>query len=465
MKTRSFLERNNILDFITEYNMLLEDDRVIVGVSGGPDSVCLLLLLSEIQKLYNLTIQVVHINHMIRGEAADADERFVKALCSDLSIDCVSYSIDIPSLAKISGRSLEEEARIARYDKLKEVAGASGKIAIAHNADDNAETVLFHLIRGCGLDGACGIAPVNNIPINDNDDSNTVTVIRPLLRVRKKDIVAFLQDLGQNYCVDHTNQENEYSRNAIRNIVLPALEQINTEASTHISDFAFRMSQTRDYLATQVNLLQQEIIKYENNKKILIKEQLSATDKLVARQVLKEYLSSYMPDQKDVSAYHINKAMEFLNSTQYKTLSLPYGYTLTSDRTKLWVIQDKQNREEKSDFGHISIRQFPYTKDLVIPTKTYTKWFDYDKIYGDVVFRSRQPGDYLVINDQGGTKKLQDYFTAEHIPATLRDEVMLVCENNHVLWVIGHRISAYYKVTDATTNIMEITYHKEGLED
>ena len=172
-----FLKKKKIKEYIEKYNMLNKGDGVVLGLSGGPDSVCLFFVLLALKEEYNLTISAVHINHMIRGKDADEDQEYVEALCKEFNVPLHALRIDIPALAKASGRSIEEEARIARYDAFEEVAaafeeqGIPAKIAVAHNADDNAETVLFHMARGTGLDGVCGIAPKRD------------RIIRPLLAI------------------------------------------------------------------------------------------------------------------------------------------------------------------------------------------------------------------------------------------------------------------------------------------
>ena len=183
-----FLKKKKIREYIEKYNMLNKGDGVVLGLSGGPDSVCLFFVLLALKEEYNLSISAVHINHMIRGKDADEDQEYVGTLCREFDIPLDALRIDIPALAKGSGRSIEEEARIARYEAFEKAAsafeekGLNAKIAVAHNADDNAETVLFHMARGTGLDGMCGIAPKRD------------KIIRPLLAVPKQDILELLNE-------------------------------------------------------------------------------------------------------------------------------------------------------------------------------------------------------------------------------------------------------------------------------
>ena len=314
MTIGSFLKKKKINEYIEKYNMLNRGDGVVLGLSGGPDSVCLFFVLLALKSEYNLTIEAVHINHMIRGVDADEDEEYVRKLCQEFDVPLKATRIDIPSLASASGRSIEEEARIARYEAFEDAArglrdkGLSVKIAVAHNADDNAETVLFHMARGTGLDGMCGIAPVRD------------GIIRPLLTVSKKDILEFLESNEIAYCIDATNQQVDYDRNRIRHNIMPELNLINDKALEHIFDMTERLSQVADYISFEAKGLLQMANEEDGS---LRKRAISTAPRVIASQALKEYLSSFMPYQKDVSAVHIESILDLLNEDGERQIQLP----------------------------------------------------------------------------------------------------------------------------------------------
>ncbi|MCR4830841.1 MAG: tRNA lysidine(34) synthetase TilS [Pseudobutyrivibrio sp.] len=443
-----FLKKKKIREYIDRYNMINRGDGVVIGLSGGPDSVCLFFVLLALKQEYDLTLKAVHINHMIRGKDADEDEEYVKQLCKEFEVPLESLHIDIPLLVKESGRSLEEEARIARYDAFEKAAndmeeeGYSTKIAVAHNADDNAETVLFHMARGAGLDGMCGIAPVRGI------------VIRPLLEVSKKDILNFLEENEVGYCVDGTNSQVDYDRNRIRHNVMPELLQINEKALEHISEMTTRLSQVAEYISLEANGLLQ-MAKLDDNK--LRKRTIATAPRVVASQALKEYISRFMPYQKDVAACHIDSILDLLREDGERQVQLPYNKTMVISYEELYVI-DKDMPKAKPIFNY---REFDYEQGMKYPTEIYTKWFDCDRITDNVVIRTREEGDYLCIDSEGNRKSIQDYFVDEKIPRHLRDEVPLVCDGNHVMWVVGHRVSEYYKISTNTTRVLEIKYAEE----
>ena len=448
MTIGSFLKKKKIKEYIEKYNMLTRGDGIVLGLSGGPDSVCLFFVLLALKEEYNLTINAVHINHMIRGKDADEDEEYVRWLCNDFEVPLIVEKIDIPSLAKASGRSIEEEARMARYEAFdrasKDLAknGMPVKIAVAHNADDNAETVLFHMARGTGLDGMCGIAPVRD------------GIIRPLLAVPKKDILDFLEANDIGYCIDATNQQVDYDRNRIRHNIMPELGKINDKALEHIFDMTERLSEVADYISFEANGLLQ-IAKEDDGS--LRKRAIATAPHVIASQALKEYLSQFMPYQKDVSAVHIDSILELLNEDGERQVQLPYKKTLVISYEKLYVI----DKDEKKGEPHFEYREFAYEKAMNYPKETYTKWFDCDRIRANIVIRTRAEGDYLVIDSKGNRKSIQDYFVDEKIPRHMRDEVPLVCDGNHVMWVVGHRVSEYYKISENTTRVLEISYTEE----
>ncbi len=449
MTIGSFLDKKKIRDYINKHTMLNKGDGVVLGLSGGPDSVCLFFVLLELQQEYDLTIRAVHVNHCIRGDEADSDQQYAKSLCQVNNIPLRELVIDIPALAKESGRSTEEEARMARYKAFNEEAnylknelGCDVKIAVAHNADDNAETVLFHMARGTGLDGMCGIAPVR-----DN-------IIRPLLQISKKEILQILEDNKIEYCIDSTNNQVDYDRNKIRHNIMPQLAEINDKALEHISEMTERLSAIADYISLEAHGLLQIAKEGEGR---LRKRAIATAPPVIASQALKDYLSEYMPDKKDVSAVHVESILGLLNEDGERQVQLPYKKTLVISYEEIYVV-DQEAPSKNPTFNY---RQFTLEEGMKYPEDTYTKWFDCDRITDNVVIRNRQEGDYLCIDSAGNHKSIQDYFVDEKIPRHLRDEIPLVCDGNHVMWVVGHRISEYYKISKNTSQVLEISYTEE----
>lgn len=451
MTIGSFLKKNKIREYIDKNDMLSKGDRVVLGLSGGPDSVCLFFVLLGLRDEYDLTIYALHVNHCIRGEDADGDQAYVEELCRQFEVPVRTLKIDVPALARESGRGLEEEARLARYQAFEDYAkeldndGHETKIVIAHNADDNAETVLFHMVRGSGLDGMCGIAPKRG------------RIIRPLLEVPKKEIMELLEENQIDYCIDETNSDVNYDRNKIRHNIIPEFQDINPKALTHITEMTNRLTEVAEYISIEAHGLLQ-IAKEDGDK--LRKRTIATAPRVIASQALKDYLSRFMPQQKDVSATHIETILGLLNEDGERQVKLPYKKTLIISYETIYVVEDEGGEAEsgeplESDF---SFREFDYEQGVKYPTDTYTKWFDCDRITDNVVIRTRAEGDYLTIDAVGNHKSIQDYFVDAKIPRHLRDTIPLVCDGSHVMWVVGYRISEFYKISNDTTRVLEIVY-------
>ena len=450
-----------------EHEMTAPGDAVIVALSGGADSVCLLTVLKQLATPEFL-LRAVHVHHGIRGAEADRDEAFAQKLCESLSVPlCVAYC-HVPAYAAEHGLSEEEAGRILRYQVLEKEAGkweqelpagSRVKIALAHHRDDNAETILHHLLRGSGLTGLAGIRPVQG------------RRIRPLLCVGREEIRAYLEAGHISWCEDSTNQSLDYTRNRIRSQVLPLLKTaVNEQAEEHILQAGQIIGQADAYLRQQAEEIWQEAVCGRE-------EDLAAIPLTAfARQpeILKTYLIRHMLDQlhpgwKDIGSRHFTAIAELAGKPVGSRLDLPGGLMARTGYETLEIVR-KTEREvsvktESGADGEIHGRQtvpelhmtvFSRQKDQEIPKNQYTKWFDYDKIKGTLSVRTRRTGDYLIL-PSGGSKTIARYMIDEKIPKEKREQILLLAEGSHVLWVVGFRISEYYKIEEHTENILQVT--------
>ena len=456
-----------VRDYMREHEMTAPGDAVIVALSGGADSVCLLTVLKQLATPEFL-LRAVHVHHGIRGAEADRDEAFAQKLCESLSIPlCVAYC-HVPAYAAEHGLSEEEAGRILRYQVLEKEAGkweqelpagSRVKIALAHHRDDNAETILHHLLRGSGLTGLAGIRPVQG------------RRIRPLLCVGREEIRAYLEAGHISWCEDSTNQSPDYTRNRIRSQVLPLLKTaVNEQAEEHILQAGQIIGQADAYLRQQAEEIWQEAVCGRE-------EDLAAIPLTAfARQpeILKTYLIRHMLDQlhpgwKDIGSRHFTAIAELAGKPVGSRLDLPGGLMARTGYETLEIVR-KTEREvsvktESGADGEIHGRQtvpelhmtvFSRQKDQEIPKNQYTKWFDYDKIKGTLSVRTRRTGDYLIL-PSGGSKTIARYMIDEKIPKEKREQILLLAEGSHVLWVVGFRISEYYKIEEHTENILQVT--------
>lgn len=474
--------------FIQKYHMLTCGDRVIAGVSGGADSVCLFLMLLELREKIGFDLIAVHVHHGLRGEAADQDQQFVEALCEQHRIPLEIFRVNLESIAKKRKQSLEEAGRMVRREAFDSVCKKYGgnKIALAHHQNDNAETLLWNLSRGTGLDGLGGIRPVNG------------KFIRPLLCMNRKEIEEYLAKRKQSYCIDETNAGTDYTRNKLRHLVLPILEeQVNSAAVRHMNETMEQIWELQEYMQEQVEAAYQECVQEHFEKACWIQIQQKSFEtfqELIKKMVIRKGMEQVGGKKRDLSHKHVDVMMELMNKQVGRTLDLPYemhakrnyeGIRLEKQRTYLSGEEKKAEimQECMSELNipgetiladrnlklRCKILEKPKNLSIKdIPQKIYTKWFDYGIIKSSLYIRTRQAGDTIVIDEKGHQKKLKNWFVDEKIPKEVRDSQLLLAENNEILWVLGHRMSQAYQVKQSTKWILQIeveTYKSDGGEE
>ena len=452
---------NKVKAYMEEYQMVNENDTVVVGVSGGADSVCLFLLLHEYCRQKNARLVAVHVNHLIRKDAA-ADAVYVRDLCEEYGVPLHIIPEDVQAYAKKNGLGTEEAGRIIRYRAFEDVLleyGGQGKIAVAHHKGDLAETVLFNLFRGSGIGGLTGIAPRRG------------NIIRPLLDVTREEIECFLMEKGRKWCIDSTNQENTYTRNKLRNVLLPYAEkEICPQATAHVASAAKELAQIKDLLDELTKEALKKAVTFESDVKAAVfTEPFAALHEVIKKQVILRVFAYLTPARKDITSVHVNDLLSLFEKENGKQIHLPYRLVATRVYDRVVI---KRQQEEKgewsipvSSLGKIccesgEVLEFsviPYDNSIEIPRKRYTKWFDYDKIINCLELRNRRIGDYLTISADGKKKNVKEYFIEEKIPREERDKKILLADESHILWIVGMRISEHYKVTEQTKNILQVT--------
>lgn len=469
---------DRVLEYIQENQMIEAGDKIIVGVSGGPDSVCLLFLLKRYKKMLDISLAVVHMEHGIRGKESAEDAAFVENLCRDWEIPFFLYRKDVPKLSREWKCSEEEAGRRVRYEAFEEVRERIGaeKIAVAHNQDDQAETILFHLARGSGLLGLTGIQPVRG------------RIIRPLLCLSRAEIEEILEKEGLLSRTDATNREIEYTRNRIRLHILPLLrEELNTKASEHIARTGEMLSSIEDYMISQAALEAKQLMQEKNGLLYLDRRALHDKHEAMKDYILRCCLMRALGgDLHNISFVHIADLKRLCDNQSGRRLNLPRGLAAYTENDML-VIGPREALVHYSCFKmrdtycsqggglsitlpdkgevwygkyHILTALEPY-KNEIIPEKMYTKWFDYDTIKNTVQIRSRMEGDYLTVTADGKRKTLKKYLIDEKIPAGERGGLCLLADESHILWVIGHRISEAYKVTEKTQRVLKVQVMEE----
>lgn len=488
---------NRIIEYCIKQQMLADGDGVVVGLSGGADSVCLLHALLRLQESMHLRLLAVHVHHGIRGASADLDARFAGRLCEQLKVEYHEERADVPAFAKAGGLTLEEAGRRVRYGcflRLMEQRGYK-KLAVAHHQNDLAETMLFHMVRGTGLSGLVAMTPVTALKSSPSFRLAGAELIRPLLGVTKSEIEDILGKLGIAYCTDETNEDTSYSRNYIRREVVERLTHVNSQAVSHMAALSGRLSLAQDFLAQKADEAFRACVSEEvtPNKRFLHIDcrYLETAHPYIQQELVKRSLVSLAEAARDIQAVHIEHLLLLKERKSGRRIQLPYGITAwkgygeliletacagCGDTFSLAVLLPQKGRQAvyALPWGQRMILERianPYIETpeeaekaepvpplLKIGKKSYTNYFDCDKIENSLVLRHPQPEDYFVINRIGNRKLLRRYFIDEKVPAFKRGTLPVLADGHHVLWIPGYRMSEYYKVTEHTGNVLKLSF-------
>ncbi len=433
---RGFLEQNNI-----------SNCNITVALSGGKDSVSLLIALLRLKDEFLLCITAAHLNHNLRGEESQRDENYVKELCQKLGVHLYLESINVQDIAKNQHKGIEETARQCRYDFLNRV--SPQYIATAHNKEDNAETVLLNIIRGTGIQGLCGI------------DSAQDRLIRPLLSVSKKDIIEYLNAENIDFVTDSTNADITYSRNRVRNVIIPETEKINqgsVDAILRLSNIAREYEEHIIYEA-------EEIINQSKTDDGYSADIIKKADICLRKKIISLIIAEHI--KQNVSHLHITMADSLLN-TEGK-LNLPENLFFTVKNGIIRIEKQKEIEDysfcypfdmQSKNYGDFSVictvmDRVEFEQFRKVNNLAKFILLDCDKIPNDLYFRSKIEGD--VFCPFGRSRKtLKKYFIDEKIPQSMRNRIAVLASLNEILGVEKFGASADYGVTEKTNKIVKI---------
>ncbi len=455
---------NKVIDYEKKYHMIAAGDRLVAGISGGADSICLLFMLIRMQQEIPFSITAVHVNHQLRAEEAERDQHFVEEICRQKNIPCRVFSEDVQAMAKAQGLTLEEAGRAVRrkcfYQVLEEE--NADKIVVAHHKNDNAETFLLNLARGAGLTGLGGMRPVNG------------KMIRPLLCLSRAEIESWLESQEIAWCTDSSNASDHYTRNRIRNHILPMLEaQVNEKTVEHLQETMEQMQLLKDYVETQCERAMEHCVIWEPDGCCQVNQKaLEREHPYLQTEILKRVLIRTGGQAKDVAQVHVESLQKLLEKQVGREIHLPYGVNARRIYEGICLYHPKENTEfqelelqipgetyvpwaDKTIVCSVVTRNEDFSLEQ-IEENPYTKWFDYDIINNTVQIRTRQAGDFLTIDENGHSQKLKSWFINEKIPSAQRESMMLLACGNEVLWIPGHRRGSRYLVTDKTKDILKI---------
>ncbi|HOQ37958.1 MAG TPA: tRNA lysidine(34) synthetase TilS [Acetivibrio sp.] len=468
---------DKVLDAIEKHKLINKGDGIVIGVSGGPDSLCLLHILYSLKDKMGLKLFVAHVNHMLRGDESLKDESFVGDICRKLNIVFESVHIDIGKLAKERGLSLEEAGRMERYRFFDSVADRYGaeRIAVAHNKNDQAETVLMNIIRGSGLDGLKGM------------EYKRGRIIRPFLQIERAEIENYCREHGLEPRVDSSNLENIYTRNRIRLDLIPHID------SLFKTDIVKSIGRLADLVREDSSFIEEQIDKVYNNINIEVKEseatlnisEIKGYHIAVIRRIIRNIIKEIRGNLKGIESIHVDSITDLIeNGRTGAMLHLPGGLRVLKSYEMLKIymgekeagVPDFNKRvtvpgatridEINSSVEAFIIDEPKNIKDFnKAKSDSMVQFFDYDRLKDGINIRYRKDGDIFKPLGSVGTKKLKEFFIDSKIPRHIRDRIPLISKDKEIVWIIGYKISDKFKVTENTKTILKLIFKRDMSAD
>lgn len=436
---------------IVSHNLLETGDRLIVGASGGPDSQFLIYLLNEIKADYKLKITLAHLNHLHRKEAI-YDENLVIETAKKLGLGVRVKKASMDNFARENKISAEDAGRRLRYNFFNELAGKNAKIAVAHNKDDQAETIIMRMIRGTGLDGLAGM------------DYRKDNIIRPILNFEKNEILAYLDENNIPYAIDQTNLSNDYTRNFVRNEIIPKMEEINPKTVDNIYSLSKLVKNDLEIIDDSILNLSNDVIKSQISEEIVFdKEKFENISYSYQARILRLAIAKLNKSTKDFSRENIDDFINLINLSNGKKIikdDLEFSKSYSTYKLKKLVDQGIKDEliylnlsENKIFNGYYISAKLVDQNDIKSPNIGY---FDYDKLSFPLIIRNRKNGDKFKPLGFGHTKKLKDFFIDEKIDKDLRDHIPIIISNDQIIWIANYRMAEDFKVDAKTKKIVKI---------
>ncbi len=466
---------DKVLDTINRYKLVANGDLVVLALSGGPDSVALFHVLLTLSPRLGISLHALHVNHMLRGAESDGDEAYVSLLCSQSGVPLKICRHDIRLVAEQKGISLEEAGRDIRYRELEDYADSVGasRIALAHNRNDQAETVLMNIIRGTGIKGLTGIDHIRG------------KIIRPLLDTDRSDIEEYCRLNGLTPRTDSSNLKNDFTRNKIRLDLIP---YIKSNFSADITENVCRMSSLARLDNGFIEAAAEEafeMCRIEDGKGFvkMKAELISKLHPALIKRVLRLASSKALGDLKGIGMGHVEDIEELVRRGRTGAcIELPRGLRASMEygTLKLFIMDDKAAKPVAATFDR-AVNLFGNTEfegsgcvlcaglltDIVdvdnylnMGYNSLVQFFDYDRLKMGIRIhiRHRQDGDIFRPYMSNGSKKLKEYFIDEKIPRDMRDNIPLIACGKEIVWIIGYKISDKFKVTENTRNILRMDW-------
>ncbi|RZB34080.1 MAG: tRNA(Ile)-lysidine synthase [Desulfobacteraceae bacterium Eth-SRB2] len=461
---------------ITTYGMLKPRDSVLIGVSGGPDSVALFHLLLTFAPRFSLRLGVAHLNHCLRQDDSDKDAEFVASLAGRFGIPCYIHKINVRKYQIENKLSLEEAARRVRHSFLNHVAEKNrfNKIALGHHFDDNAELVLMNLFRGSGPLGISAIPPVRNGKI-----------IRPLLQSNRSEIITFLDQNGLKYVSDPSNRDTRFLRNRIRHDLIPLLKtSYNPKISQSLNRLASIIRSEEEWIEGVIHpLFEKAALSIQDGRIALSVSILNGIHVAAQRRIIRKAISKTKGDLRRIRLTHIDSAINLLEyGPDYGNIDLPDRVRIQRKGDVILFFREKstlRNMDVKSDRAETLPFEYPIAKpeslfikeisahvkftemckkDLpdLYGTGQNTGFFDRDALSFPLVLRNFRHGDRFAPLGMTGTQKIKKFFIDKKVPRKERTRCPILLCRGKIIWVAGYRIDDSVKVKSSTKNVLKI---------
>ena len=446
---------------IEKYKLLKKGERVVVALSGGPDSVALLTVLAPIAKALDLSLIIAHFNHGLRGTESDEDERFSRDLSEKMGLAFVSGKMD--QIKGKKGISPEDFYRRKRYDFLNKISEdyQAQKIALGHNLQDQAETVLLNILRGSGLEGLKGFLPMRDGKF-----------IRPLIEISRREIISFLNEAGIPYRQDSSNKNNKYLRNQVRSELIPYLkETFNPKIEENLAQMAEILRTEDEFIRQHVaHALKSSVIERQQDRILLKIAEINKLHPAIRLRLFKTLLESLSPAKNGFSFIHI----KFLDNLAQKCESgkiivLPLGIEARREYDNLILERKKVCPKQMKckytmnipgsvyfEERNITIRSELTTKENVDFSGKNEVYLDLDKLQQPLILRNRRDGDWFQPLGMQGQQKIKNLFIDHKIPRSKRDEIMLFVDNISVIWIENMHFNDRVKITAETKNVLKL---------
>lgn len=463
-----------VIHFIQEHSLVSVGEKLVVAVSGGADSVCLLHILAQWRRELGVELHVAHLNHQLRGAESDSDAGYVSDLACHLGIPATIERRDVAAYHNQRGGSLEEVAREVRYSFLAEVAGVKGasKVVVGHTRDDQIETILMHLLRGTGMTGLRGLQPSSLSQYGEGEER--LEIVRPLLEVTRQETLDYCQRHQLKPRSDSSNVSPSFLRNRLRLELLPVLRSYNPSIDKVLLRLATIAGDDVSFIEEQASRLWNEVAKEESGAIYLDVGKMVSLPRAMQRHIFRLAVTQLRGSLKDVEADHIEAMVNFLSRPAGKRLCLPQGLALSTEYGRLVLTSAQASLCPLPPLESVFNINVP--GETVLPgwlvkaeilqepvdsgDNGFAASLDLDKVGKELTVRQRRPGDRFQPLGMTQTKKLQDFMVDTRIPRSWRDRVPLVCSPEQILWVVGWRIDDRVKVTEATKKILRLEFER-----